>query len=82
MYVLGKDPGSTLRTLIDAKDLPKPYGGELEWKYEDEPSLDDAAKEAIGEMPKGPAIFLDGKVIKPPFPKNPVIASTPPVQSS
>lgn len=64
--MLGKDPGSTLRDLIDPQDLPKPYGGELDWKYEDEPSLDAAAKEALGEMPKGPAVFLDGKLIQPP----------------
>ncbi|KAJ3559314.1 hypothetical protein NM688_g423 [Phlebia brevispora] len=66
VYVLGKDPGPTLRTLIDSKDLPKPYGGELDWQYENEPALDDAAKAALGEMPKGPAIFVDGRVVQPP----------------
>ncbi|PSS37087.1 hypothetical protein PHLCEN_2v1126 [Hermanssonia centrifuga] len=66
VYVLGKDPGPTLRTLIDSRDLPKPYGGELDWKYEDEPFLDDAATEAIGSMPKGPAVFIDGKVEQAP----------------
>lgn len=66
IFVLGKDPGPTLRTLIDTQDLPKPYGGELDWKYEDEPSLDAPTKEAIGEMPKGPAVFIDGKVVQPP----------------
>lgn len=68
MHVLGKDPGSALRTLIDPRDLPKPYGGELDWKYEDEPALDDAAKAIVGEMPKGPAIFEDGKVVRPTAP--------------
>ncbi|KAI0714077.1 CRAL/TRIO domain-containing protein [Cerioporus squamosus] len=68
IYILGKDPGPTLRTLVDPKDLPKTYGGELDWKFEDEPSLDDAAKELIGEMPKGPVVFEDGKVVRPAVP--------------
>lgn len=71
MFVLGKDPGPVLRTLIDPKDLPKPYGGELDWKFEDEPVLDDATKDLIGEMPKGPAILVDGKLLKTPFPSAP-----------
>ena len=50
--MLGKDPGTTLRNLIDPQDLLKPYGGELEWKYENDPSLDAPVKEAIGEMPR------------------------------
>ena len=66
MHVLGKDPGPTLCKLIDPKDLPKVYGGELDWKFEDEPALDDAAKEVLGEMPKGPVVFVDGKVVRPP----------------
>lgn len=65
IHVLGKDPGPTLRSLIDPKDLPKAYGGELEWEYGDEPSLDEAATEAIGEVPRGPSFFVDGAVIKP-----------------
>jgi len=65
IFVLGKDPGSVLRKLVDPKDLPMPYGGELDWKYEDEPSLDEATTAAIGEMPKGPTMFVDGQVVKP-----------------
>ncbi|KAI0350345.1 CRAL/TRIO domain-containing protein [Trametes cingulata] len=65
VHVLGKDPGPTLRTLIDPKDLPKPYGGELDWKFEDEPALDDEAKAVIGEMPRGPVVFVDGEVRRP-----------------
>lgn len=68
VHVLGKDPGAVLRTLIDAQDLPKTYGGELDWKFEDEPALDDATKAVIGEMPKGPAEFSDGEVRKPSVP--------------
>ncbi|KAI0688840.1 CRAL/TRIO domain-containing protein [Earliella scabrosa] len=80
IYILGKDPGATLRTLIEPQDLPKAYGGELDWKFEDEPALDDAAKALIGEMPKGPVLFVDGKVVRPPPPSNPV--SPRPSQSS
>ena len=54
-----------LRTLIDAQNLPRMYGGELEWKYEDEPSLDEDTKNAIGSMPKGPVEFVDGELRKP-----------------
>ncbi len=68
VHVLGKDPGVVLRTLIDAQDLPKTYGGELDWKFEDEPALDDTTKAVIGEMPKGPAEFIDGEVRKPSVP--------------
>ena len=63
IYVLGRDPGPTLCTLIDVQNLPKAYGGELEWAFEDEPSLDEDARKAVGgEMPRGPAIFVDGQV--------------------
>jgi hypothetical protein len=63
IYVLGRDPGPTLHTLIDVQDLPKAYGGELEWTFEDEPNLDEDARKAVGgEMPRGPAIFVNGRV--------------------
>lgn len=65
VHVLGKDPGPTLRTLIDPANLPRAYGGELEWKFEDEPILDDDAKKLIGEMPKGPVLLENGKVTRP-----------------
>jgi len=67
VHVLGKDPGPTLRTLIEPADLPIQYGGELEWKFEDEPKLDAATTEVLGQMPKGPAIFNDGHIITAPF---------------
>ena len=60
--MLGRDPGPALREIIDPKDLPKRYGGELDWEFEDEPYLDEDAKRMIGHMPKGPAAFVDGKV--------------------
>lgn len=54
-----------MRHLIDSEDLPKPYGGELEWEYGNEPSLDGESRKVIGEMPKGPALFVDGAVTRP-----------------
>ncbi|KAG5726883.1 Sec14 cytosolic factor [Termitomyces sp. T112] len=66
IHILGKEPGSALRDLIHVYDLPKPYGGELEWKFEDDPNLDDDAKAALsGVMPKGPVVYMDGAVMKP-----------------
>ncbi|KAI0917472.1 hypothetical protein AcW1_007336 [Taiwanofungus camphoratus] len=68
IHVLGKDPGPTLRKLIDPQNLPMPYGGELDWKFGDEPALDDDAKNVLGEMPKGPVILEDGQVKRPALP--------------
>lgn len=66
IHVLGKEPVEALQSFIDPKNLPKPYGGELDWKFEDEPNLDDEAKEALGgSMPRGPHLFVDGTVVKP-----------------
>ncbi|KAJ7457659.1 CRAL/TRIO domain-containing protein [Mycena galericulata] len=66
IHILGKNPTETLLTLIDAENLPRQYGGTLEWEFFSEPNLDDATKDAIGgEMPKGPAVFVDGAVAKP-----------------
>jgi hypothetical protein len=65
IHILGKNPGDTLRNLVDTKDLPKPYGGDLEWEFSDEPSLDEQAKKVLGMMPKGPAMFVDGTVVRP-----------------
>jgi len=62
IYVLGQDPGTALREFIDLEDLPKNFGGELDWKFEDEPLLDEDAKQVLGELPKGPFTFVDGKV--------------------
>lgn len=63
--MLGRDPGPELRKFIDNENIPKLYGGELDFNFEDEPNLDQASKDAIGEMPKGPVIFKDGIVVKP-----------------
>lgn len=50
--------------LINAEDLPRQYGGTLEWEFFSEPNLDDATKEVIGELPKGPHVFVNGAVVK------------------
>jgi len=54
-----------LLEVIESEDLPKSYGGTLDWKFEDEPNLDAATQRLIGEMPKGPVIFERGRVEKP-----------------
>jgi hypothetical protein len=64
IHILGKDPGPTLKLLIDEKDIPQSYGGQLLWKFEDDPDLDDTIKKIIGEMPKGPVLFVDGSTVK------------------
>jgi len=63
IHILGKDPAPTLTALIDAQDLPKVYGGELEWTYANEPALDGPAEHILGEMPKGPVLFDGTRVI-------------------
>lgn len=54
-----------LHEIIHPSDLPRVYGGELEWKYEDEPSIEPEIASLLGnkEMPKGPAEWKDGKLI-------------------
>ncbi|KAF9479930.1 CRAL/TRIO domain-containing protein [Pholiota conissans] len=70
IHVLGKDPGSTLLELVHAHDLPAAYGGELEWKFEDDPHLDSDTKEVVGDaIPKGPVAFVDGAVVQLPTTK-------------
>ncbi|KAF8158513.1 CRAL/TRIO domain-containing protein [Crassisporium funariophilum] len=62
IHVLGRDPGSTLRDLVEVHNLPTPYGGELQWNFGDEPDLDEDTKSLIGELPKGPVVFVNGAV--------------------
>ena len=68
VHVLGRDPGPTLRTFIDPANIPKAYGGELDFEFDDEPNLDEDAKALIGEVPKGPIVFVDGKPVRPTVP--------------
>lgn len=71
IHVLGsltspESPSSKeITAIISPSNLPQAYGGELNWEFFDEPILDDEARKVIGEMPKGPWIFEDGKVQRP-----------------
>jgi len=64
IVVVAKDLGPTLLEFIDPKDLPKQYGGELDWEFDDEPCLDEAAKQILSDMPQGPAAFIDGQATR------------------
>ncbi|TFK24380.1 CRAL/TRIO domain-containing protein [Coprinopsis marcescibilis] len=70
IHVLGRDAKTELLNLIHPQDLPKMYGGELEWVFKDQPQLDADAASVLpdGKMPLGPIIFQDGKAIKPEAP--------------
>ncbi len=46
-----------LLTFMHEKDLPKVYGGQLEWVYENAPALDEDAEQEIGLMPEGPVVL-------------------------
>ena len=64
IHVLGGEPGPTLREIIKPEDLPRIYGGELEWKYEDEPLLDAEVQAAVGQetLPPGPLAWQGSSV--------------------
>ncbi|EIM85828.1 CRAL/TRIO domain-containing protein [Stereum hirsutum FP-91666 SS1] len=76
IHVLGKDPGPVLRTLIDTENLPKAYGGTLDFEFDDDPNLDDDAKNLLGEYPQGPIIFVNGKAVRPTVPSDTTPART------
>jgi len=67
VHVLDSNPGPTLLKMIDAENLPKIYGGELHFSFEDEPVLDEPAKQVLGQdaLPSGPVFFKDGKWGRP-----------------
>ena len=52
---------------MDADSLPQVYGGALPFTFEDEPILDDPARNLLGstKIPPGPIVFVDGKVVRP-----------------
>ena len=65
VHVFGSSPGAELKEVIPSESLPKVYGGELPWVYEDEPMLDDEIKAKIGkESVRGPMVWEDGKVVE------------------
>ena len=52
---------------MDADSLPQVYGGALPFTFEDEPILDDPARNLLGstKIPPGPIVFVDGNVVRP-----------------
>ncbi|KAI1266997.1 CRAL-TRIO domain-containing protein [Xylariaceae sp. FL1019] len=52
-----------LKTFMDTKDIPKGYGGELEWSFFDEPAWDDEVKKIVKwenghtQFPAGPCYW-------------------------
>jgi hypothetical protein len=54
-----------LRELVNVQDLPRVYGGELPWVFEDEPILDEDTKAVITYTSRGPVVFTEGEVRKP-----------------
>ncbi|KAK4050357.1 cytosolic factor, phosphatidylinositol/phosphatidylcholine transfer protein [Microbotryomycetes sp. JL221] len=50
---------STLTKFIEPQHLPKVYGGELNWKFGDQPNLDDEMKKVLGfdAVPRGTLRF-------------------------
>lgn len=59
------DGGKMIRELIAKENLPEEYGGELKWSFFDPPTLDEETRAVIGELPRGPWIFKNGKVVRP-----------------
>lgn len=65
IHVLDSNPGPTLKQIIKPEDIPKIYGGELDWKYEDDPKLDNELQAVVGqELPPGPLIWQNDTIIK------------------
>jgi hypothetical protein len=52
---------------MDADALPQVYGGALPFTFEDDPILDDPARELLGsdKIPRGPISFVGGRAILP-----------------
>ncbi|ETN40374.1 uncharacterized protein HMPREF1541_04651 [Cyphellophora europaea CBS 101466] len=69
IFILGKhEVKPTLERFMDPKDIPKQYGGQLDFQWGDLPHLDDEAKAAVETDGKqgwiaGPCLWLDHKRI-------------------
>jgi hypothetical protein len=73
IQIQSKDTNPLLN-LINKENLPKEYGGDLDWKFEDEPNLDEDARRVLEKsmtdkggvttnvMPRGPTVFARGRV--------------------
>jgi len=67
IHILGKNHAAGIASLIEPSELPKRYGGELDWEFEDGPLLDDEMRKILPEMPRGPFVFDgDDKTVKRP----------------
>lgn len=75
IFILGPaDVLPVLTSFIDIKNIPKPYGGDLEWDFFDEPRWDDPEFERImtfqnghTKIPEGPMVArpsADGKTVE------------------
>ncbi|KLO17347.1 CRAL/TRIO domain-containing protein, partial [Schizopora paradoxa] len=62
IHILGKNHATAIASLIEPSELPKQYGGKLDWKFLDAPLLDDEMKKVLPEMPRGPFVF-DGDTL-------------------
>ncbi|KAM5448749.1 hypothetical protein MaudCBS49596_005256 [Microsporum audouinii] len=72
----------TLSSFIDAKNIPKRYGGELEWDWGDMPNLDEPARAIAGslekvgqyaDLPEDSEAAKDAETRKANFVKGPVV---------
>jgi len=64
IHVLSQAQQAELLAEIDAENIPKMFGGQLDWEYDDPPNLDEPTKEAFkaigGVCPGGPFAYVDG----------------------
>jgi len=64
IHVLSKAMQSQLLEEIDPENLPRAYGGKLNWSFDQPPNLDASVKEALkltgGIYPKGPWALING----------------------
>jgi hypothetical protein len=62
-----KEVLSTLSRFIDVKDIPRQFGGELDWSYGEPtgPRLGEEEKKVLGlaALPRGSLRWVDGKVV-------------------
>lgn len=58
IHILSSDTLPTLLTMMSKEAIPKEYGGELDWKYGDDPVLDEEGRKAMGgEWVRGPIVW-------------------------
>ncbi|KAG8918482.1 hypothetical protein FRC02_002339 [Tulasnella sp. 418] len=69
IHILSKSSENTLQEYIDKENIPKEYGGDLDWTFPEEPNLDEPAKKALasigGGPPRGPYVWWEGEAKRP-----------------